>query len=321
MKIEELQSRKKMINEFINNDEFYTYDLKNEMDKSYNKIEETCYCPKDEKRKKDWYEIKAFDKYVEKIEYAKKQINSLPYEVRKIDENNFPNLKKYLLYRYQAKLSRNYFDCDKSFLVYEFYKNKLKNYPELNHLISISLSYYTPQYFDTYFSVQSLWGKLINNLKYDEFKNYNESLYIGSDFKWQLEHFDNIVKIPELNELLNAFDEFCYLYHTVGNIAPCAPGINSPKGLAGCFDRLDLFIEKINKDWFKWYFDKEPKLLVDNFSSITKVLCLEEFLNPKNLKEVRIPKNKDDTENIKYLTEYINEIVRIIKDRIKKLKN
>ena len=153
-----LKEANKIIEEIINNDNFYDYDLKDELFKKYTKIfpgkKRGPNFPEkgSETDKKIWLETKAFDEYVSKIEAADKTIKKISFKKRNLDDTNYPYLKKYMLFRYQSANNKNRFDCDISYPVYLFYKSKFDD------IVSISMYYYTPQYLDTYFSMQSLWG-------------------------------------------------------------------------------------------------------------------------------------------------------------------
>lgn len=317
-KFEEIEKR-------INEDNFYEYDLKEEIIREYKRINGLGYLTSKKGKEEQilWKEKKAFNSYISRINVARKAIENLNSSYLEIfnskDETKekYIYLKRYLLFRYQAdknKKRKIYFDCDASYLVYQFYKSKFNYFNDLNGQNS-----YKPQYFDTYFSVQSIWGKFINNL-FDK---------KGRDFEWQIENFDKITgemeKEDNLRALLEAFNQLTHFYHTIGNIAPCAPRINSPKGLASfCYDRIDLFLQKeIYENWLKWYYGNEVKIsnISENDENNTNKFYLQDFLNVKDLGEVKIPENKEDKDNIVKLTNYINNIVDLIKKRGKNLKS
>lgn len=310
--------------ELVKSNKFYDYDLKNEMFKKYCLINDRSQLrsKETEDEKNEWYEIKLFNRYVGGVNNANKAIHKLN---KKIKNTEYEYLKKYLLFRYQVSKNNNHFDCDVSYPVYLFYKDYLKkvNDKKFNYKLSIDNKYRVPQYLDTYFSMQSIWGPLIENLynsgalgkKVDK-KNF----YVWNDFEWQINNFDKITNHQELKKLLKALNEFAHYYHTIGNIAPCAPRINSPKGLAsGCYDRLDLFLEKeLNNGWLKWYFS-DTTISTEKSSVYVNKLHLQKFLKP-DLGEIVIPKDVYDKENIKKLTDYVNNMIAIIKDRSKELK-
>ena len=314
----------KEMSELVKSKKFYDYDLKDEMFKKYSLINDKSQLrsKKTEEEKNEWYEIKLFNKYVNGVNNANKEIHKLN---KKIKNTEYEYLKKYLLFRYQGSKSENHFDCDVSYPVYLFYKDYLKkvNGKNFNYKLSIDNRYHVPQYLDTYFSMQSIWGPLIENL-YNSGnlgkKVNKKSFYARNNFEWQINNFDKITNHQELKKLLKALDEFAHYYHTIGNIAPCAPRINSPKGFAsGCYDRLDLFLEKeLNNGWLKWYYS-DIVISTKKSSIYVNKLCLQKFLKP-DLGEIIIPKDIYDKENIIKLTEYVNNMVTIIKDRIKELK-
>lgn len=316
----------KKISELVKSEKFYDYDLKDEMFKKYSIINDRSQLrsKKTDTEKNEWYETKLFNRYVKNVNYANKTICKLD---KKNKNTDYEYLKKYLLFRYQASKNNKHFDCDVSYPVYLFYKDYIeilqRNYPEFNYKLSIENKYYVPQYFDTYFSMQSIWGPLIENLynNGDLGKKVNKkNFYVRNDFAWQIDNFDKIVNHSELKELLKALNEFALYYHTIGNIAPCAPRINSPKGFAkGCYDRLDLFLEKeLDDSWLGWYYSNIT-ISTKTISKYTKLLHLEKFLNP-GLGKVIIPKSINDKDAIEELTKYVNAMIKIIKDRITELK-
>lgn len=336
MKLELLNEKKEDIIKFVTDKGFYNYDLKDEMFKDYELINKTNYLignPTDDERN-TWKEIRAYNKYVGKIEFAKKvfksnaDINRI-YNDLKNKTCDYSNLKKYLLFRYQASKSKgsyDYFEADSSYLVYLYYNNYLKKQGGLSDIISISDNNYIPIYFDTYFSFQSIWGELINNLYSNTDISYNSKkrrTKLGNDYEWQLLNFDKIVNKgnKELLSLFDVLNEFAKEYHTIGNLAPCAPSINSPKGMSSCYDRIDLFFEKMNNNWLKWYFNTSINILENEPSVIVRKLYLNDFIKPKHLAYPVIPKSIDDIDNIIKLREYLNELIKIINDRKEKLKN
>lgn len=226
---------------------------------------------------------------IRKIRVAQEFFKEIKLDKRIFDDDvDFKPLKRYFAYRANAvnakkiwkRNSYKYcFDCDKSYPVRKFYKEK-NGYDEF--------------YFDSYFSVQPLLGKFIERGHGREKRN---------DFVWLLENFDDeILKNASEDEVevLEAFNELAYYYHTIGNLAPCPADINSPKGRTnGCFDRIDLFLKSDStkenekyETWVKWFEENSEKYQ------------LQYFLEPE------LPENpKDD------LVKYIHAVVEIIKKR------
>lgn len=175
---------------------------------------------------------------------------------------------------------------------------------------------------DTIFSVQSIWGKLIEN-----------------DFESQYGKLDKIKNKLGIN-LYNAFSDFMHYYHTIGNIMPC-PGrlpeggqtYNQKKGHAP-FDRMDYFIEsEKGRDFlesegcFGFYEGSRVLFLDSNFKekyAIKSNILGKEYnlLNPPILSATElhsiimgIKKNKNDCENKKKLCNYLKSVIEIIKRR------
>lgn len=325
METKKLEEIEKIIDKKISKKTFYEYDFKDEIFLDYEKLNDNSVMKKSltDYEKLRLNEIRFYDKFVDKIDNAKSRCNNLFEYYNSNDE--YANFIKYLLFKYQNSVEDwyNYYDCDTSYPVYLFYKKILEKNPELDY--KILFDHGVPRFFDTYFSVQSIWGELLNNFyKNGDFKDY-KGYYIGNDFKWQIENFDKIKNFfesnIELKELFESLNKFVHYYHTIGNMAPCPKGINKPKGNKKnkCYDRIDLFLSKTKSvhknDWQNWYYLNYSK---KELSEISKVFCLKNFLNP-NLGEIKIPRSKDDIESIKYLTRYINIIIDNIKKRGKEL--
>ncbi len=283
------------------------YDIKGEIYKNYKKIELPY-----KKQEFDNYDVKMYNDFVNRVSVAKHSIKTLNQNYIEIFSDNcetkYKYLQRYLLYRYQAKQNKScFFDCDSSYLVKKYYEINFNYKSDRNNKV----------YFDTYFSVQSIWGNLIENLYEKKYRN---------DFRWQIENFNSIINNnPNLEELFNAFDNLAHYYHTLGNIAPCPAGLNKPKGFKiNCYDRIDLFFkneESLKEEWINFYYNGN-EILIENLKRDEEIFYLTEFLKPKGLEEVVIPINNNDVKNAKRLSNYINQIVSIIKRRsIKLMKN
>ena len=295
-----LEDINKEIVNIISDKKFIDYDIKSEIYKDYNKISSN--------NGNNNYDIKMYNDFVNRVTQAKKSIKNLNQKYIEVFSDDctieYKYIQRYLLYRYQAKENKNYFfDCDSSYLVRKYYEVYF-NYKgdEINNV-----------YYDTYFSVQSIWGKLIENLYERKYRN---------DFKWQIENFESIIMDnPNLKKLFNAFDDLAHYYHTIGNIAPCPAGLNVPKGLrSNCYDRIDLFF-KSEARWRNFYYNFNNEITY-TLKNDKDIFYLTEFLNPKGLEDIVIPIDNNDIKNIEILTKYINEIVNIIKRRgIKLIEN
>lgn len=232
------------------------------------------------------------------------------------DDNNY-SIEKYLLFR--SELTRKY-DCDKSKIVREFFKEKTKG---------LKVSY------DTLFSFQYIWSIAIKDIKIsnmpqddiDKFqKKYGMKIPKNMfSFIMQLKEFNKIEKSlkkqdSELNiELYSSLQKLAHYYHTIGNMSPCITGkYNLAKGDYNnrFFDRMDLFYE-----WLEQYDDKSNRILF----SLRGILSKEEIIQIKNWFNTGENIEKYNLEKIiktnlpKFipsspvdLTKYINDILNII---------
>lgn len=284
-------------------------------------------------------ELKCYDLKMQMMEYenVKNYLYSLcpKLEVNKedidgcfIDKNKA--IERYLLFKLQYK--RNGFDCD-----HLNYKNKEYSYFED---ISITDAFFhkykcfdcpitDPK--DTLFSLQSIWGRIIENLVMteEEHKMSQEEKFIWefkniSLIKEKLQQYKIKKEDKEIN-LYQKLNEFAYLYHTIGNMSPCPSGpkinnhtYNQNKGTRGeQFDRLDLFIEK-KSDIFKnyeYWFTKEN---IDKFALQNIMYIKDENLS----KIVPIPKIVNGvTINIEEIMTYLDNMINLIQTRADVLLN
>ena len=160
--------------------------------------------------------------------------------------------------------------------------------------------------------MQVYWGNFISFLYGNNKRN---------NFKWQLDNYDNIINNNKYKKLIDSFNNLAHYYHTIGNIAPCAKGINSPKGFgSNCFDRLDLFFERELISWIKYYINEDIIINKSNVSEISKILHLDIFLNDNLDKDVVLLNKDSSIKDIEKLSNYIDDIVKLIKKRSNMLK-
>lgn len=210
---------------------------------------------------------------IESLESAEmlKRILSLDYN--EIDADM--KIKRYLLFKLQAKNNCG-FDCDHLSTV--FYK-----YRFVDQLWTEFFEISTEHCKDTVFSMQSLWGKTINALEFSD-----DSANHGGDYSWQYRNLD-LIKEKMGEKLYNAFAEFSYYYHTIGNVVPCPPKFNIAKYAGGVyFDRLDLFL-KVNRRW-------------------------DDFFCEENIRKFHLEPFLYDKELSKWDESYLNEAIERIND-------
>jgi len=210
-------------------------------------------------------------------------------------------IERYLLFKQQGILQKG-FDCDHLNYIPQ------KSSPSFD-TIGITDAFFE-RYFDykkeyskdTIFSMQYIWGQVVENLC-DIKRN---------DYICQLKNI-KIIKEKMGDKLFNCFVDYAHYYHTIGNMSPCPmPPFNSTKGsIYGNFDRLDLFLKKI-REWSKWFYNDSYN--TEYSDRVTKYGL--NILIDNDLPEiVPIPKNLEDKETIQELIEYLEKVVELIKNR------